>query len=286
MASRWQVVLLTVVAMLAFAGNSILCRLALKTTGIDAASFTLVRIASGALVLWLIMRRPGSTSGPTGNWASAAALFAYAAAFSFAYIGLPAATGALLLFGFVQLTMIGWGLAKGERLSARQVGGLVLALAGLLALLLPGLAAPPPGRAALMAGAGIAWAVYSLRGKGAGDPTAATAGNFIRAAPMALALSILMLPWASLDGLGVAYALASGALTSGLGYVLWYAALRGLTATSAATVQLSVPALAAMGGVVFLSEPMTWRLLVASIAILGGVALVVLERARQAVAKA
>ncbi|RZL87316.1 MAG: DMT family transporter [Variovorax sp.] len=274
------VVLLTALAMLAFAGNSLLCRMALKNTGIDAVSFTLVRIVSGALVLWLIVRLRKGSPAAAGSWRSAAALFVYAEAFSFAYVGLSAATGALLLFGAVQVTMVGHGLARGERLSVRQGIGIVLAFGGLIALLLPGLAAPPPERALLMALAGIAWAIYSLRAKGAGDPTTVTAGNFLRAVPLAAVLSLAMLPWASVDLPGFGYALASGALTSGLGYVIWYSALRGLRAASAATVQLSVPAIAAMGGVVLLDEPMTWRLLASSAAILGGVALVVAVRRR------
>ena len=282
---------LTLVAMLAFAGNSLLCRLALQHTAIDAASFTSVRLISGALVLWLVVqmrnRRPhqppgdGLVAGPAsamaGSWASALALYAYAAAFSFAYFSLTAATGALLLFGMVQVTMIGFGLWRGERLARPQSLGMVCALAGLIGLLLPGLSAPPLGGAVMMLGAGVAWGVYSLRGKGAGDPTAVTAGNFARAVPMALLLSLITLPWATVDAAGIGYAMASGALASGLGYAVWYTALRGLAATSAATVQLSVPVIAAAGGTVFLGEAFTLRLAFASIAVLGGVALVILK---------
>ena len=273
-----RILLLTTLAMLAFAGNSLLCRAALDHTRIDAASFTTIRLLSGALVLWLVVRLRASTTVGAGNWSSAFALFAYAAGFSFAYIHLPAATGALLLFGAVQMTMIGYGLWRGERLAWLQWCGLMLAFAGLVALLLPGLAAPPLPSAGLMICAGIAWGAYSLRGKGAGDPTRVTAGNFLRAMPFSLALSLSMLSATTLDTAGVAYAVASGALTSGLGYAIWYTALPALKSTHAATVQLSVPLIAALGAVAFLGEAMTLRLLVASVAIVGGIALVILSR--------
>jgi len=272
---------LTALAMTAFAGNSLLCRIALKHTSLDAASFTAIRLLSGALVLWLVARRWRGAQSGAGSWPSALALFAYAAGFSFAYVSLPAATGALLLFGAVQATMIGYGLYKGERFRRLQLVGLALAFGGIVGLLLPGLSAPPLAGALLMLGAGVAWGVYSLRGKGAGDPTRVTAGNFLRAVPLALALSLSMLilkGGASLDAAGVGYAVASGALTSGLGYALWYAVLPALKATTAATVQLSVPVIAALGGIAFLGEPVTLRLALASAAILGGIALVVLQR--------
>lgn len=275
---RSQILGLTLVAMIAFAGNSLLCRIALKDTAIDAASFTSIRIVSGAIVLWLIVRLRSGGHHATGSWRSAFALFAYAAGFSFAYINLTAATGALLLFGSVQTTMIGYGLWRGERLQKRQIAGLACALAGLIGLLLPGLSAPPLVGSILMLGAGVAWGIYSLRGKGAGDPICATAGNFIRAVPFCAVLSLAMLSFASLDRAGFWFAVASGAVTSGLGYVIWYTALRGLTATSAATVQLSVPVIAAIGGILFLGEIVTLRLLLASVAVLGGVALVILAK--------
>lgn len=269
---------LTTLAMLAFAGNSLLCRVALKHTAIDAASFTSIRLISGAVMLWLVVRlRHGSHAG-RGNWLSALALFAYAAGFSFAYVSLSAATGALLLFGAVQATMIGHGLYAGERLRQKQLLGLLLAFGGLVGLLLPGLSAPPLLGAVLMLGAGVAWGVYSLRGKGAGDATQVTAGNFLRAVAIALGLSLLTLSNARLDGAGVVYAIASGALASGLGYAIWYTALPALKATTAATVQLSVPVLATAGGVIFLGEALSPRLALASVAILGGIALVILDR--------
>jgi len=269
--------MLTSVAMVAFAGNSLLCRSALKGTQIDAASFTAIRIASGAAALCiLVLARRGAAVKGVGTWQSAFWLFAYAIGFSYAYLTLSAGTGALLLFGAVQATMIGYGLAKGERLRATQVAGMAIAFAGLAGLLLPGATAPAPLGAALMLFAGVSWGIYSLRGRAAGgDPTAVTAGNFLRAVPFALLLAAAAISWASVDAAGIAYAAASGALASGMGYAVWYTALRDLKATSAATVQLSVPVIAALGGVAFLGESITLRLVLSSVAILGGVAMVI-----------
>ena len=280
---KTRVFTLTLLAMIAFASNSLLCRAALKETSIDAASFTFVRIFSGAAALWLILTTRRTTSQSSGNWISALALFAYAAAFSFAYNTLSAGTGALLLFGAVQATMILWGFGKGERLDPIQIAGLVVAVAGLVLLVLPGLSAPPLIGSILMLSAGVAWGVYSLRGKTAGDPIAATSGNFLRAVPFAALVSVIMLPKMHLDSLGVIYAVISGAITSGLGYVIWYAALAGLKAASAATVQLSVPVLAATGGILLLGEPITLRYVIASIAVLGGIFLVVIEKRKGSV---
>lgn len=276
--SRPRLVALVMLAMVAFAGNSLLCRLALKHTAIDAASFTTIRLLSGAVILWLLVRMRGGHRPGAGNWLSALALFAYAAGFSFAYLSLSAASGALLLFGAVQATMISHGLWNGERLRWPQLAGLALAFGGLVGLLLPGLSAPPLHGAALMLGAGVAWGIYSLRGRGTGDATRVTAGNFLRAVPIAATLSVLLPGSASADSAGLAYALASGALASGMGYAIWYTALPALKATNAATVQLSVPVIAALGGVVFLGEAITLRLALASAAILGGIALVILEK--------
>jgi drug/metabolite transporter (DMT)-like permease len=275
-----RVVALTLLTMIAFAGNSLLCRVALKHTGIDAASFTTIRLVSGAVVLWLIARLLRTDRSGSGNWRSAFALFAYAAGFSFAYLSLPAATGALVLFGAVQATMIGYGIWTGERLRGLQVAGFGLALGGLVGLLLPGLSAPPLSGSLLMLAAGIAWGVYSLRGRGAGDPTRVTAGNFLRAVPFAAALSVLTHDGAAVDSAGVGYAVASGALASGIGYAIWYSVLPALKATSASIVQLSVPPIAALGGIVFLGEPLTLRLVLTSAAILGGIALVILVSQR------
>ncbi len=273
-----RVVALTSLTMIAFAGNSVLCRIALKDTSIDAASFTTIRLISGAIMLWLIVQMRSGTRSGRGNWSSALALIVYAIAFSYAYVSLSTASGALLLFGAVQATMIGYGIWTGERLRRLQLLGLLLAFGGLVGLFLPGLTAPPLVGSLLMLSAGVAWGVYSLRGKGAGDPTRVTAGNFMRAVPVTVALSVFTLGSASLDAAGFWYAVASGALASGMGYALWYTVLPALKATHAATVQLSVPVIAAVGGVLFLGEPITLRLTLASTAILGGIALVILER--------
>ncbi len=272
-----RIIVLVLLAMLAFAGNSLLCRIALEHTRIDPASFTAIRLISGAVMLGLVVGVRGSSQVGAGNWPSAFALFVYAAGFSFAYVSLSTATGALVLFGAVQITMISHGLWTGERLRGRQVPGLLLAFVGLVGLLLPGLSAPPLHGAVLMVGAGLAWGIYSLRGKRAGDPTRVTAGNFLRTVPIALVLGLLMLKDLSLDGAGVGYAIASGALASGIGYAIWYAALPALRATTAAVVQLSVPLFAALGGIVFLAEPVTLRLALASVAVLGGLALVLIR---------
>lgn len=290
--------MLTSLAMIAFASNSLLCRLALKHTTIDAATFTFIRILSGAVALLLILeirtrlrtektasllssgspRVARHSSLKSGNWPSALALFVYAAAFSFAYVDLSVGTGALLLFGAVQATMILWGFRKDERLDAIQVVGFVAAVIGLVVLVFPGLSAPPLIGSILMLGAGVAWGVYSLRGKGVQNPASVTAGNFVRAVPFSAVVWIIFLPSTHADSAGVSYAVISGAIASGLGYVIWYSALSGLKAASAATVQLSVPVLAATGGILWLGEPITLRYVFASVAVLGGIALVIGER--------
>jgi drug/metabolite transporter (DMT)-like permease len=276
--SKPRIFLLTSLAMIAFASNSLLCRLALKQTAIDPATFTFVRIFSGAIALWLVTKMRRSSLDKSGNWASALALFAYAAAFSFAYVSLSAGTGALLLFGAVQAMMILWGFHKGERLDLIQIFGLGVALTGLVVLVSPGLSAPSLIGSILMLGAGAAWGIYSLRGKVAGDAIAVTTGNFLRAVLFAVVVSLTLISRAHVSLAGIAYAIISGAITSGLGYVIWYTALSGLKATAAAAVQLSVPVLAAAGGILLLGEPVTLRYVFASIAVLGGIALVIWER--------
>ena len=273
---------LTGTAMVAFATNSILCRLALRDTAIDPASFTSLRLLSGALVLWFLLRlQKLPVTAAAGNWGSALALFVYAAAFSYAYLSLSAGTGALLLFASVQATMIVGGWHRGERIAIRQRLGLGLAFTGLVLLVMPGLSAPPLAGALLMLVAGIAWGLYSLRGGGAGSAMAATSANFLRSLPLAALLSLATLSSMQLDALGCWYALLSGALASGLGYSVWYVALRDLSAAGAATVQLSVPMIAALGGVALLGEAISLRMLLAALAILGGIALV-LRRAAKA----
>lgn len=271
--SRHRTFGLTVLALAAFAGNSLLARQALVHTGTDPASFTAIRLTAGALVLALVVARPGSGQRLTGDWPSALALFAYALCFSYAYTGLSAGTGALLLFGAVQATMLAVGLARGTRWSALQAIGLALAMAGLVGLLLPGITAPPPGPAALMLAAGAAWGVYSLRGRAAGAPTAATAGNFLRAAPLGLLACLAAWPWLQVDGPGAVLAVLSGAVTSGLGYAVWYAALRGLSPQAAGSSQLAVPVVTAVAGLWLLDEAIGLRLVLGSLAVLGGIAL-------------
>lgn len=269
-----KTVALTVLAMLAFAGNSLLCRAALRDSEIDPASFTALRILSGATVLWFLIKLRNVSSATGGSWAGAIALFVYATAFSYAYLHIDAGAGALLLFGAVQLSMIAWGLWHGERFHWFQIAGLGLAAAGLLALLLPGASTPAVSASLLMVISGVAWGAYSLLGRGAPDSLAATAGNFMRAVPLAALLAVLAFSWLQWDAAGVTFALLSGALTSGVGYAIWYAALPGLAAVQAASVQLSVPLLTALAGSLLLGEALTPRLLLAGLAILGGIALV------------
>lgn len=270
---------LTALTMVAFAANSLLCRLALGEQTIDAASFTTVRLASGAFMLWLIARTRSVPDTPSrSDGIAAAMLFLYAITFSFAYITLSAGTGALILFGAVQLTMFFAGLRAGEEFSVLSWTGLVLALAGIVYLVSPGVTAPHTGGALLMTVAGIAWGVYSLRGRKAADPLRATARNFLLAVPLGLLVSFAFAGDFYVETGGLVLAVASGAIASGLGYAIWYAALRSLSTTSAATVQLSVPVIAAFGGVLLLAEAVTWRLVVASIATLGGIAIVLTQR--------
>lgn len=271
----------TSIVMIAFAGNSLLCRVALTTTNIDAATFTTIRIVSGAITLFILILLGRRTRSVSGNWLSAMALFGYAAGFSFAYLELSAATGALLLFGAVQCTMIGYGLMKGERMNLIETMGVFIAVAGLVGLLLPGLSTPPILSAMMMLGAGVSWGIYSLRGRGVSDATRETAGNFVRAIPFALFASIVSLPNMQIDLSGAVYAVLSGAVASGLGYAIWYAVLPLMRATSAATVQLTVPALAAIGGIAFLNESITLQLGLASTAILGGVGIYILSKGRE-----
>jgi len=272
--------LLTGLAVLAFAANSLLCRLALGQQLIDAASFTTVRVVSGAMVLALIMLPHWRIHGrAAADWRLVAMLSTYMVFFSFAYLSLSVGTGALVLFGSVQLTMFVAGIRGGEYFAPLSWAGLTLAILGLVYLVWPGVSAPDPFGAILMAIAGVGWAFYSLLGRGVSDPVESTANNFIFSVPLVIVISVLFAGDFHASGPGIFWAVVSGALASGLGYVMWYAALRGLTATRAATVQLSVPVIPALGGVVLLSEPITLRLVLASIATLGGVAMVLAQRA-------
>ena len=277
-------VLLTIVAMLAFAANSMLCRLALGHRLIDAARFASVRVISGAVTLAVILLvRHGGLTRPPANWRAVISLFVYVAFFSFAYRSLSAGTGALILFGAVQLTMFIVALRQGETFSLASWGGLAAAVLGLVYLVSPGVTAPDPLGAILMAVAGIAWGSYSLLGRRAGDPLAATAANFLFAVPLVVIVSLIFARDFSVSTEGLVLAIASGAVASGCGYVIWYAALAGLTATRAATAQLSVPVIAAFGGVGLMGETVTARLVIASVATIGGVATVLAQRAARPV---
>ncbi|MDZ4098106.1 MAG: DMT family transporter [Methylophilaceae bacterium] len=263
--------------MTAFAANSLLCRLALANLEIDAASFASIRILSGALALWLLVKFQGTKTEANGNWRSAFALFSYATAFSYAYINLSAGTGALLLFGAVQSTMILYGLRSGERLNLWQSAGFVLALLGLIVFMLPGISTPSLIDSILMIGAGIAWGAYSLLGKGAKKPLEMTAGNFLRAVPFAVGFSILMMSQVHLSGMGILLATLSGAIASGMGYAIWYLVVRETTTTNSAIMQLSVPVIAGIGGIAFLDEAVTLHQLISALAILMGIAVVILK---------
>ena len=269
----------TALALIAFAANSILCRIALHDGAIDAASFSTIRLIAGAATLVLVSAAsPRQASLVEGSWTSAAMLFLYAVPFSFAYTLLSVGTGALILFGCVQITMMAAALRSGERPPLLQWLGLSVAFGGLVYLVLPGLEAPSFAGAALMALAGFAWGVYSLRGRGAADPLIQTTSNFVRSVPFALVISLAWLPRFSAQRHGILLAVASGAVASGLGYVVWYRALRGLTAVRAAVVQLFVPILAGLGGVIFLAEEISVRLVLATILVLGGIAVALYAR--------
>ncbi|MDP6466252.1 MAG: DMT family transporter [Pirellulaceae bacterium] len=276
-----MIVVLITFTLLAFAANSLLCRMALGGQLIDPVSFTTLRLVSGALALIPISRLVAESKAPQkmkGSWSSGFALFAYAAAFSLAYVSLSTGMGALILFGSVQVTMIGAAIRSGEKLGVAQWVGLAVAMGGLVFLVLPGISAPDPIGALLMCISGIAWGVYSIRGKGVSTPVVMTATNFARSAPMAIIVSAVAFSSVQLQPMGVLLALTSGVVTSGVGYILWYKTLRRLTTTQASVVQLMVPVLAAFGGITFLSEKVTVRLIAASTLILGGVALAIMKR--------
>jgi drug/metabolite transporter (DMT)-like permease len=277
-----RTVALTLFALIAFAANSVLTRMALGRASIDAPSFATIRVVAGAATLLLVSSLMRRTDRPAlrGSWTSALMLFLYAVPFSFAYVSLSTGTGALILFGMVQVTMILAALGSGERPHAWQWVGLVLAFAGLVYLVSPGITAPSPIGSVLMAVAGISWGLYSLWGRSAADPLAATTGNFARAVPLVVAVSLAAHSQVRLSSPGIVLAILSGALASGLGYVIWYAALRDLTRTRAATVQLSVPVLAALGGVFFLSEDVSLRLVLSAMLILGGVGIAIVNKER------
>jgi len=280
-------VVYTALALIAFAFNSILCRLALREGEADAAGFTAVRLLSGAIALILISYffSENAESMKSGSWPSAFFLFAYALCFSFAYLGLTAGTGALILFGSVQMTMIAAAIVKGERPAMLEWLGLLIALGGLVYLVFPGLVSPPLVSSLLMAAAGMSWAAYTLRGKSSADPLGDTTGNFVRSLPMVAVVAIVFLPNLHLSARGVVLAVLSGAVTSGVGYTVWYAALKFHTSTRAAILQLAVPIIAAFGGVLLLDEALTVRLAIASALIVGGIALTIGGRSPVSVAR-
>jgi len=276
---------LTSVTMLAFAANSVLCRIALAGEAIDAASFTAIRLASGALVLTILLLSRAKFKGRSmhhilraGSWPAAGWLCLYATGFSFSYLSVSTATGALILFGMVQLTMMIASLSSGEQPSPRAWAGYSLAVAGLVFLLLPGVNAPSLWGALLMAVAGVAWGMYSILGRGSANPLAQTAGNFLLTLPMSAAMLLLSVNRLHGNTDGMMLAMVSGALASGLGYALWYYVVSRMSGATAATVQLSVPLLAAVGGVMLMQEPITLRLALTSMMILGGIALVTMKK--------
>lgn len=278
-----RIVVLTTLAMLAFAANSVLARLALLPAGADPLAYTGIRLASGALALVVLVALfdRGRPFRVAGSWRGATALLGYAIAFSVAYIMLGAGTGALILFASVQVGVIGWAIAKGDRPSWLEWIGLVVAFGGLVYLVSPGLLAPQPLGALLMFAAGLSWAAYTLLGRGSQSPLSDTAGNFARTLPIALALIAIGALLHGIDSKAAAYAIASGVVASGLGYAVWYTVLPTLTRTRAAIVQLTVPAIAAVLGVMLIGEAMTSRLILASLGILGGVAIALIAGERR-----
>ena len=279
LSKQHQLMLLTALAMIAFAANSLLCRVALRGEAIDPVAFTLVRLVSGAMALWLISRLRTKTCTTHGNWKGALSLFVYALGFAYAYMQLDTGTGALLLFGAVQMTIVGYGLWRGERLSAPAVAGLLIAFAGLVALLLPGSSAPPLISSMIMIIAGLAWGIYSILGKGASNPLALTTGNFMLAIPAIVLVALLQADEMHMTLGGFIAALASGTVASGLGYAIWYTVMPRLGSFQAASVQLSVPVLASVGGVILLGESLSLRLVLASCAVIAGITLVLLAKA-------
>jgi len=277
-----RVAALTTLALIAFAGNSVLCRFALADGSIDAASFSTVRLVSGAIALLLILQAANRGERPAsyGSWMSAAMLFLYAVCFSFAYVSLNAGIGALILFGMVQATMVAGALWAGDRPSVPEWVGWLLALAGFVYLVSPGITAPSPLGSVLMAIAGIGWGIYSLRGRNEPFALAGTTYNFVRSVPLVIVVSVLSLKEMHLSTNGIVLAILSGAITSGVGYAIWYTALRSIRSMQAAMVQLSVPVLAAAGGVLFLAESVSVRLIVSSLLILGGIFLAIFGKAK------
>jgi drug/metabolite transporter (DMT)-like permease len=277
-----KTILFTGLALIAFAANSVLCRLALGESAIDASTFTIVRLLSGAIVLTVILSisklNSNSNSSTKGSWPASIALFIYAITFSFAYVTLDTATGALILFGSVQVTMILMSMFSGNRLHISEWFGMALAFTGFVYLILPGVTTPSVIGFFLMTVSGIAWGIYTLKGRGSKNPIMDTAFNFLRTLPFVIILAIITIKYAHYSSEGILLAVLSGSIASGIGYMIWYTALSGLSVTQAAVLQLLVPVIAAVGGVIFVSESISFRLTVSSAMILGGILMVVLGR--------
>jgi drug/metabolite transporter (DMT)-like permease len=268
-----KLIALTTIAMIAFAANSVLARLAFASAGAEPVSYTGIRLAAGAVTLAVLLALRRQSLRPAGSWYGAAALFGYAILFSVAYILLGAGTGALILFASVQIGILGWAIYKGDRPSAIEWAGFIVAFAGLVYLVSPGMVAPNPLGALLMLIAGLCWAAYTLIGRASSSPLGDTAGNFLRCAPLAVVMIVAGAVTHGASPAAAIYAIASGAGASGVGYAIWYSVLPKLTRTRAAVVQLTVPAIAAAGGVLFIGEALSLRLVISTIAIIGGVAL-------------
>jgi drug/metabolite transporter (DMT)-like permease len=275
-----KIILFTGMALIAFAANSVLCRMALGDGAIDASSFTVIRLLSGAIVLLVIISTTGNIAGTSnrGSWSASFMLFLYAISFSYAYISLDTGTGALILFGSVQITMILMSLISGTRLHITEWAGVIIAFTGFIYLVLPGVSTPSLTGFLLMAVAGIAWGIYTLRGRGSSSPLMDTAFNFLRTSPLVALLAVSTFGNINYTAEGIVLALLSGGVTSGIGYTIWYYALGGLSSTQAAVLQLSVPVIAALGGVIFVSEAITLRLSVSAALVLGGILMVVLGK--------
>ena len=275
-----RIVLLTGLALVAFAANSVLCRLALGEKAIDASSFTIIRLLSGAIVLLILFKIKNNelSSNSKGSWYSGIMLFLYAITFSFAYITLDTGTGALILFGSVQITMIALSLLSGNRLHFTEWLGVIIAFAGFLYLIMPGVTAPSTTGFLLMTVAGVAWGIYTINGKGSKNPLSDTTFNFLRTVPFIIIMLLVVLKDVNFTSKGILLAIISGGVTSGIGYTIWYMALKGLTSTQAAVVQLLVPVIAAFGGVIFIFEKITFRLTISSTMILGGILFVVMGK--------
>jgi drug/metabolite transporter (DMT)-like permease len=279
-----KTILFTGLALIAFAANSVLCRLALGESAIDASTFTIVRLLAGAIVLTVIMSiskiksNSNTNSSTKGSWPASTALFIYGLTFSFAYVTLDTATGALILFGSVQITMILMSIFSGNRLHISEWFGMAIAFTGFVYRILPGVTTPSVIGFLLMTVSGIAWGIYTLKGRGSKNPIMDTAFNFLRTMPFVIILAIVTFKYAHYSSEGILLAVLSGSIASGIGYMIWYSALSGLSVTQAAVLQLLVPVIAAVGGIIFVSESISFRLTVSSAMILGGILMVVLGR--------